>query len=186
MLVEHITFPQPLFSILTQPAPNDPTEEPHQSHHSACGQTGPPAFPSHPHAAGALGPWRTRTLVPRLPACQLESGTSYQGPRPMALRLLQHQGVCKGCSGGEVAGGRTCGGRLQRKGRPQGATRQVTSRLQRWCPLQSAREVRLVTPGAWQSNAGCERSPSCLPISGADWTQVAGLTSANVMCASKA
>lgn len=38
----------------------------------------------------------------------------------MALRLLQHLGVCKGCSGGEVARGRTCGGRSAQEGEATG------------------------------------------------------------------
>lgn len=54
---------------------------------------------------------------------------------------------------------------LQRKGRPQGTTRQVSSAEGEGG--EAYHTGRLAGMAPQQSNAGCECSTSCLPISGA-------------------
>lgn len=129
--------------------------------------------------------------LPSLLACQLESGTSYRRPRH-GLEAITTYGGLQGLLWRD--------NRLEEGSSEEGEVarhQQAGSlpALQRQYPVQSLREVRLITPGAppgmapQQSDAGCEQRgcrhccTSCLPISGADWTRVAGLAHANVMCA---
>lgn len=144
MPVEHITFPQPLFSSLTQPAPNDPTEELHQSHLSACGQTSPPPLSISPPFSWSPGPLEDQGTPAKAAGLPTGVWDQLSEAPPHGLEAIATPGGLQGL----IWRGNCRTNELRREiCRGRGGHRAPPSRSfpapQRQCLLQSAREARL-------------------------------------------